>query len=248
MTAVRLSDDAHVAHLQAYIKRYKTREVAERVLRDVRELPGDTLLEKCILYLLRFVYNEVERKRRTAIQSMLEVARRASTQHGAAANELIRRELLAYLEESPFSSHLEKIAERLNPGEWVALLALKDETGAILLHSVDGARQLLGGCRRMLESYPDHPGLLFLSSFARLLLPDSEVNLSLDEVRRVFKELAHLPIDEQHNTARLLLAAYRSWLERTQDFVSVYASIAGIVLETIPTRMMARELYSDIPA
>ena len=125
-------------------------------------------LGQCVNYLLEFTYGEIAHKRRVAIQTMAEVARKAAKSRDA--NAVIRQELLSYLEHSPFTPALEQLVRRLDPAEWIALLVQPDETGVLLLHSVVGARQLLGGCRRMRESYPDHPGLLFLSSLGTRLL------------------------------------------------------------------------------
>src|SRR5690606_29831033 len=102
------------------------------------------------------------------------------------ASEVLRSELLAYLEKSVFTEPLVQIAQRSEPREWIALLETPDEIGIPLLRSVDGVRQLIGGCRRTLESYPDHPGLLFLSSLARLLLAAPEIEVALEEVTQAF--------------------------------------------------------------
>jgi ATP-dependent DNA helicase RecQ len=246
VTAVLLEDTGYVANLQAYIRRYKTREVADLVAAEVNDLPGNTMLAKCVRYLLKFVYQEIERKRRIAIRSMAEVARRAAARPDE-ADAIVRAELLAYLEESPFTKPLEKIVRQLDPGAWMSVLTLKDETGAPLLRSVDGARQLLGGCRRLLESYPDDAGLLFLTSLARLLLPEADIDQAIEEARQSFAALRLRPQGQLTTDLRRLLAAYRQWLRNTQDFRDVFARLAEAALDTDPTRDLARHLYPDAP-
>jgi ATP-dependent DNA helicase RecQ len=246
--AVKRPDTEYIDRLRTYIARYKTREVADAVATAVEQEEGATILGKCASYLLRFVYNEIERKRRVAIRSMLEVARRAANitdEHQA--SEFIRGELLAYLEESPFTEPLAQLARRLNPQEWVDLLQLKDETCAVLLRSVDGARQLLGGCRRTLESYPDHPGLLFLSSLARLLLPNPEYNLALEEVRDAFAELRDMGEAERIAAAKLLWSAYHEWLKNTRDYERERKTIIQEILQVLPMRVLARHFYTFAP-
>ena len=241
-------ETTYIQSLQAYIRRYKTRDVSESVAADIEREPEQTTLDKCVGYLLRFVYREVERKRRVAIQSMLEVARRAAAANSADdANMIIRSELLAYLEKSVYTEPLEQMAKHIEPQAWVKLLEIEDEIGIPLLRNVDGVRQLIGGCRRTLESYPDHPGLLFLSSLARLLLAAPEVDLAIEEARQAFTALHQLPSIDHFQTSKLLLNTYRHWLQETRDHETTLSEIASTALKVNPSRPMARWLYQQIP-
>ena len=244
-----MSDENYVDNLLTYIKRYKTRVVADALREEVYQQPGETVLEKCTRYLLSFVYTEIERKRRVAIQSMAEVARHAaSAKDPDAADQIIRQELLAYLEESPFTQPLADLVDELAAQEWVDVLGLKDaETGLPLLHSVDGARQLLGACRRTLESYPYHPGLLFLGSLARLLLPDPDMPSAMDEIRESMRGLAVLHEHLRNDAIERLFSAYRTWLFSTRDFEDVYRTIANIILDEYPERSTALLAYRACP-
>jgi ATP-dependent DNA helicase RecQ len=248
VTLKKVPDTAYISALQTYIRRYKTRDVSESVAAEIGLEPKQTVLGKCASYLLRFVYREVERKRRVAIQSMLEVARRASaTNDPDKAGEVLRAELLAYLEKSVFTEPLEQMAQRINPQEWVALLETQDEIGIPIIRSVDGVRQLIGGCRRTLESYPDHPGLLFLSSLARLLLSAPEVDVALDEVKQAFAALQKVTSIDRFQTTALLLNAYQYWLQETDDHAVILSRIAATALAADPSRPLARLVYPQAP-
>ena len=140
--------------MQDYIARYKTQDRTV-IDQQVQQQEAGNLIEKCLGYLIDFVYEEIAKKRRRAIQTMAEVVRTCHT------DETIREALLSYLEKSPFTEPLSQLAERIEPQEWWNVLDINNELDQPLLNEVDGARLLLGGCRRTLESFPSHPGLYF---------------------------------------------------------------------------------------
>ena len=250
VTANRLSDTEIVENLQAYVGRYRTREYVEAIPKELQGIDGSTMLGKCSALLLQFVYDEIRLKRDAAMRSMAEVARTASRIASKdKQDEYIRQELRAYLEDSPFSEPLRMMADRIEPDEWLRILALTDiDDGSLLLSSVDGVRQLLGGCRRMLERSPEHPGLLFLSSICRLLLPEREIDLSLENARDAFRVIVQL---SQRNSAsiifRLLQDGFQNELARIEDMSGAFESIAMVALEQYPHRDLARRLVSYVP-
>lgn len=248
VTAIALADDQIIHNLQNFVRRYKTREVVEAVPVSIQAEPGQTVLCKCIAYLLRFVYEEIEKKRRVAIRSMLEVARKASSMHDHQQQDsYIRSELAAYLEKSPFTDVLLALARTINPVEWLGVLQMSDANGVLLLSTVDGVRQLIGGCRRTLESYLEHPGLLFLSSVGRLLLPDPDIDQAMDEARRSFRGVAAQNPQLAQSIIDNMLSGYQSILGGHASGQQLYPRVAAIALAENPTRSLARDLYAVIP-
>ena len=240
VTIVRKPEDEYLAQLQDYIARYKTQDRTV-IDQQVQQRRGRDLIEKCLGCLIDFVYEEIERKRRRAIQTMAEVARTCHT------NETIREALLSYLEKSPFTEPLLQLAERIEPQEWWNVLDINNELDQRLLREVDGARQLLGGCRRTLESFPSHPGLYLLSGFARLLLPNQEVEQALSDIRSGFQNLTDLPIARREEITLEFLRKFKQWSESIQNFEMIQANIAEIVLNALQTRTIAHAIYHMNP-
>ena len=237
---VRRPKDEYLAQLQSYIARYKTQDRTV-INQQVQQHRGGNLIERCLCYLIKFVYEEIEKKRRRAIQTMAEVAR---TCH---ADETIREALLSYLEKSPFTEPLLQLAGRIEPQEWWNVLDINNELDQPLLREVDGARQLLGGCRRTLESFPSHPGLYLLSGFARLLLPNQEVEQALNDIRSGFQNLTDLPIARREEITLEFLRKFKQWYESIQNFEMIQADIAEIVLNALQTRTIAHAIYHMNP-
>lgn len=240
VTIVRRPENEYLAQLQNYIARYKTQDRAV-INQQVQQHRGRNLIEKCLGYLIKFVYEEIEKKRRRAIQTMAEVVRTCHT------NETIREALLSYLEKSPFTEPLLQLAERIEPQEWWNVLDINNELDQPLLNEVDGARLLLGGCRRTLESFPSHPGLYLLSGFARLLLPNQEVEQALNDIRSGFQNLTDLPVTRQEEITLEFLRKFEQWSESIQNFEMIQADIAEIVLNALQTRTIAHAIYHMNP-
>ena len=176
---VHRSDEFIKNSLLDYFERYKPSEYRNIASQRIESSQGQSVLEKCIRVMLEFVYAEIEKKKRRAIFQMAEVA---DTSLG---DEPFRIQLLDYLEKSEFTQQLADTAKKFEPMEWVSL--------ALQVDDIDSARHLLGGCRRALESYPDHPGLLLLSAFSRIMIPKLPTDMAINEFQRAVKLLAKLP-------------------------------------------------------
>jgi ATP-dependent DNA helicase RecQ len=237
---VRRPEDEYLAQLQNYIARYKTQDRTV-IDQQVQQQDGRNLIEKCLGYLIDFVYEEIEKKRRRAIQTMAEVVRTCHT------DETIRKALLNYLERSPFTEPLLQLSGRIEPEDWWEVMNIRDELDQPLLNEVDSAGQLLGGCRRNLESSPSHPGLYFLSGFARLLLPNQEVEQALSDIRSGFQNLTDLPVIRQEEITLEFLRKFEQWSESIQNFEMIQANIAEIVLDVLQARAIAHAIYHINP-
>jgi ATP-dependent DNA helicase RecQ len=152
----RLVDSEILQRLRAYCLRYKPAEQVAELLARKSSSSGSASdgVESALDNLIWFTYQEIERQRRRATMNLVEALR------DSADGEAFRRALLAYLSESTFTAELNQLVERIEPAEWWAL------SGRV--HSLAEWNELLGETKRLLESYPGHPGLMFLSALARL--------------------------------------------------------------------------------
>jgi len=228
---VNRSDEFLKSALLDYFGRYKPAEYRNDASQRVELSNGQTILEKCIRVMLEFVYEEIEKKRRRAIFQMAEVADTSSSLDG----EPFRAQLLNYLEKSEFTKQLMDTAKKIEPMEWVSI--------ASKVSDMDSARHLLGGCRRALESYPDHPGLLLLSAFSRIMIPNLPTDVAISEFQKAVKLSAKLPKNED------TLNALTSFLEMIkQKRPPLINNFCYIVLEGFPQRDMARIAlkYADV--
>lgn len=217
----------YLRNLQSYIALYETKEYVDDVPNKINQKKGRNKIEKCLGFLIEFVYEKIEKKRRMAIQQMAEVAR---TCH---SDSEIRKELLAYLEKSEFTEILLKLTKRIEPTDWWSIL---DQVS-----DVDKAHQLIGGCRRTLESSSNHPGLHILSGLARMLLPNPDEKSIDDYINTGLTCLKQELIDNISKQEEIVL----QFIEKLDlpQFRVQKNNILKLILNEFPTRSIARLLY-----
>ena len=153
-----------------YVRRYRVSAESRKAQEFIQEATSIAELElRTAKSMVDYVYDQIERRRRTASRQMLEMARKAVDDQ-----EGFRQSLILYLQASDkFTKDLEVLAKAEDLLDWKVLV---DE-----VQSRDEIRELHGACQRVLESYPSHPGLLFISSATRLNPSKSELTRSEEE-------------------------------------------------------------------
>ena len=121
-------------------------------------------VEHCGEVLIDFVYDTIERSRRRSLQEMWLL-----TGDGTSNGEIVRRRVLDFLTEGDIAPLVQELAENseFTFADWTR------EWGAIA--SGNDAREWRSASARLLESYPDHPGLLASRGLAEALLPAGDL-------------------------------------------------------------------------
>ena len=114
--------------------------------------------------LIQHIYTHIERARRRSLSEMLDAAGQAQT------GEDLRVRILDYLQNSDFDARLEEVIASY-VGGLDALGPLIDD-----LISPNEAKALRGSVARLLGSYPDNPGLLFLRAISDVLSSDGSLD------------------------------------------------------------------------
>ncbi len=168
--------DLFLETFEAYVKRYETRRVAPLIKELTEAATFDEIEAAAISAIIKYLYFQIERRRRTSTRTMLELAREGVTDIVEA-----RKRLLFYLQASDkFTHDLELLAKTENG----------DTTWTKIARSVEApvdVDELRGAAARVLESYPTHPGLLFLSAITRRNPSDGEKNRSKEDFQAALK-------------------------------------------------------------
>jgi hypothetical protein len=113
-------------------------------------------------HLIAFVYETVVNARRRALDEMVRLADEAQE------DSEIRSRILRYLELGRVAGELDLLVDRspFRFEDWEALLQQLD--------TVEDGREWRGATARLLESVPDHPGLLVGRALAEAIVPGGD--------------------------------------------------------------------------
>lgn len=165
-----------IDNFEAYVRRYETRRVTPLIKELTEAASGEAIEVAAITAIIKYLYSQIERRRRTSTRTMLELAREGITDMAEA-----RKRLLFYLQASDkFTHDLELLAKTDNDATAWAQIAGSVEAPV----DVD---ELRGAAARVLESYPTHPGLLFLSAITRRNPSDGEMERSKEDFQAALK-------------------------------------------------------------
>ena len=155
--------DAIVDSYVQYVASYSTvrSESAKAEARQWCSLSYEEFLSKMIELLLHFIYEVVEKGRRASLREMLTAAGKGQTGEG------LRIRLLQYLEETEYSEFLDLIQDAPNTGLREIINVFEND-----VVSARESQEIRGQVIRYLESYPDHPGYLFVRALSEALQTD----------------------------------------------------------------------------
>lgn len=124
---------------------------------------------------IKFTYEHIEKARRRAISEAMLLGRTCKT------DGEIRSQILAYLQEGLAPETMEEWLK----GDEVDLKKIEEYLHKALL-SISDAEDLKGSTIRLIESYPNHPGLVVLRGLVELLIKDTNENQYLQNLQAGF--------------------------------------------------------------
>lgn len=209
-------DQEHINHLHRYLRRYLSEERAAKVLQDVYDYKGNSGIQKCLGYLIDFVYSEIAKKRKAAIDAMEDACSVGIGENG----ELAFREYLdVYFNSKYYPALVEETEEGKEFSIDLVWKYIYETEG-----NIDNLKHLRGACVRLLTENPDNGALLLLKSFS-LFLIDSTNQLFTREAAeeamngfRIFKETKGMEFDSFHDavyTFKNSLLKYNTKLDST---------------------------------
>lgn len=225
VSIIRRSVEELHKHFEEYLKRYATEGEVQRYLLKVRH--RDSYVESVIEYshqVVEFVYDRIERRRRRAIWEMLQAVRDAEK----LGIQSFREQLNNYMTESEFTKPVKELTTRISPYEWFDLLKKAE--------GVDGLIKLFGACRRQLEEFPEHPGLLLLTGFCRL-------NYGEDGLRDIGS--AFIVLKQNYSAIDRVLIAKQTINLIKERFPGKLNEVLLTLMEIEPSRELARLCYAE---
>ena len=162
---------------------HRSNEFRSRLDAIVAREPHHDALELARL-LIEFTYDVIERSRRRSIQESMLLAR-------SAQNDVeIRTRLMDYLQEGLGSERISRFLDQrdIHLGDWWELIEA--------VQTPLDAGELRGLCIRSLESYPDHPGLLFARAVAETMCSDHNDSVSWQGIKTAVESCVRYRVPE----------------------------------------------------
>ncbi|WP_281757596.1 DEAD/DEAH box helicase [Succinatimonas hippei] len=167
-------DDAYRQHMLNFFRKYYSQE---RALSKVDEIPaqkGRNYLDKCLGYLTKFVYENLERKRWRAIEDMRNACQEFSIKHDSETDNRLKEFIHLYFNSKyarvPYFIDTENysLAQETNEGcddftlvrKYIDVIE-KDPTGS----EIDNIKHLYGAVLLCLRAHTDNPALLLLLTY-----------------------------------------------------------------------------------
>lgn len=166
--------------IKSAIKKYIGKYDKElNVEEEIQKLIYERYSEKCIRFLLKWIYDNVAYERRQSLKGLRELCVNYDEENSNSP-EIFKKKLIAYFEINEVTIILQHIAD--NPTEYLKWFEVfhrrmrKADNTVTDLGIIDkkGFEDLKEKLKRFLESYRDNTGLNFISGFVRLYLNDYE--------------------------------------------------------------------------
>lgn len=169
------SDETYIENLRKYIHRYYSEKRTEIEIQNLKNRKGNSTIQKCLNYLVDFVYREVEAKRFQAIDAMRQACDIGVNQGNVSFKEFVdlyfhsKYARSGYEVDGESASLLDivygKDADIEVVWKFIELIGY-DPSGS----QIDNLKHLRGACIRILISQPDDACLLLLKAFSEFVL------------------------------------------------------------------------------
>ncbi|MCX7611236.1 MAG: helicase-related protein, partial [Ignavibacterium sp.] len=172
ITIQKLKLNQYVSNLINHFKVRRENQIATKIYEEVKYINFTSLkdeIEYCIKNIIKFVYEKIEPQRRASLRNMVDACRSSTV-------EEFRRKVLRYLSpDEEINFEFSVFPNSQNFEDWINIIK-----NAIESDQVD---KFLGVTLRIIESYPQEPGLLYISFALRMLLPNEDKQLIENELR-----------------------------------------------------------------
>ncbi|MGB4754867.1 MAG: RecQ family ATP-dependent DNA helicase [Fervidobacterium sp.] len=203
-------------NLIQYFERYKSQDEVNNYIMglDGAEESSHGLDEykRYISQLIEFIYSEIEKQRRRALATMVEVARNARN------NSEIKEYILNYFEESVFTKDLMRLQKEFNI-EKINEIADKIEAEK----NIDRLKNLYGNIQRFLESAPDNPAFYLLSTLDRVKIKveiNRKMGMFSGTEEKMLSENEYIISDWKNFIARINKHRYNDFVQSMFNKVS----------------------------
>lgn len=183
-TITKKTDQEYINHLTDYIGRYVSVEEKRITPQKILQSDGNSVIQKCCGYLINFVYDKIEKKRKSAIDIM-----ETSIVEGLESDQIFTERINTYFDSKYTPLLRDYTVEYDIDLVWDYMDKTSDDP--------DGVSHLRGACDRLLTENPENAAFLLLRAYSKLLTPSYDKSEALQDYRAGWKEF-----NKQKNLSR----------------------------------------------
>lgn len=182
-----ISKERIIERFCRYVEGYNRGRVAKEreALTQHTGLTFPDFVRRAAEILITFIYDTIEKGRRRAFREILSISEEAAAKTNN-QDILIRERILRYLE-TTYSEEIQQVLDDVESFSNLKIIfdgGVTSESGEAIggVRSPKDAAEIRGQVARYLESYPDHPGLLFLRALSEIYCANPDVELALQNI------------------------------------------------------------------
>ncbi len=153
----------------------KNRILREKALIRSIDKTGIEFAKDAVAVLVNYIYENIEQSRRRAIHEMFDAVKQAAEKQGEEQNQFLRERITQYFKYKGENRDALKAVENGEHGGLLEVVDLFDLSTTAKRYTDDEkqrAREVYVLAGRVLESKPDHPGLLLAQAIGRMISGD----------------------------------------------------------------------------
>lgn len=169
-----------------YVSSYSVGRIeSEREKLSAIDADGEEFVKAAVRVLVEYIYDNIEQSRRRAIREMYMTAREATSKKGEDQNQFFRDRILNYFSYDGMSrDSIQDMASAPNAGlsQLARIFDLSTDKAQYDDEEIQSAREISVVAGRMLESKPDHPGLILLQVCAKVISGEYEKVIAVNDL------------------------------------------------------------------
>lgn len=221
--AKKQTEGTYTENLKKYLLLYNSKEKTERNLQRLHHYKGQSELQRCLAFLIKFIYDEIAKQRRSSIYAMEEACKVGLEKGNLAFKEYIDLYMNSkYARPQYLPEDTDKGLEASFDIVKKYIRLVREEVGEI-----NNLKHLRGATTQLLVQRPDNYSFLLLKCFATLILEKNNPKLLNDAYQNFIDGFSHM-----QRMDSLSMSALKEYISEYKQLINQFDSEVSTHLET----------------
>lgn len=228
LKGVRKNEKEYKENLRAYLLKYYSEKTTRARLKNLEDIDEPTVIRKSLTFLVRFVYGEIEKKRKLAISDMRTACRIGLEKKNVEFKDYIdlyfnsKYARSGYTYTNPAGKEVDASLSDLTDNAknddiklvWFFMDVVDEDPKA---GQIDNIKHLRGACTRMLNNQPDSYTLLLLLAFTLYMLEYKNARYLREAEELLLHAFSSIEEKEIHWGEKQIESAFNTFVANLKD-------------------------------